>query len=104
MKEQKSVILFTSLLVACFLFIAGDVSAAEGQITVDGKISFYEDEEQPTQISETESDLLVKKLEGRKGLFPQTGELLRHYGVWLILLLLLVLLLLWRRHQKEAKS
>ncbi|EOH96670.1 LPXTG-domain-containing protein cell wall anchor domain [Enterococcus haemoperoxidus ATCC BAA-382] len=103
MKEQKNVILFTSLLVACFLFIAGDVSAAEGQITVDGKISFYEEEERPTRISETESDLLVKKPEGRKGLFPQTGELLQHYGGWLVFLLLLVLWLLWRRHRKEAK-
>lgn len=109
MRTNKTIILLCSFMVLVSLTLSPVNTYASdgtgGQVSTEGKISFYEEEAspdeptptEPEKPTEPETDAAAKP----SGRLPDTGELIRNYGFIGIALLLLFLLV--RKWSKEEK-
>lgn len=85
--------------------IATDAAEGQGQVTVEGGITFYEESTEPISSSTTESSTIDSTLPSDGGgKLPQTGETIRNYSLIGGGFLLLILLILLYRRKKDKNE
>lgn len=88
--------------------IAADGAEGQGQVTVEGGITFYEESTEPISSSTSDSsttDTGGPSLPGTGGgKLPQTGEAIRNYSLIGGGILLLILLILLYRRKKDKNE
>lgn len=107
MKQLRVLLLFCSLIL--WMGAANSVSIAEangetgGQVSINGKISFYEDSLESSNSTNTELSTEPTNSTKPSQHFPSTGELVSHYRLIGGGLLLICLLFLRMRSKGAQK-
>lgn len=93
------------------VLILGDSTNA--QVVVPSEISFYEDKQSTGDSSKTSSSAqknnnnnqhLTSNTTEKKGILPQTGEIIKNYGYIGVIIVLVVLLLFFLRKRRKDED
>ena len=93
------------------VLVLGDSTNA--QVVVPSEISFYEDKQSTGDASKTSSSAqknsnnnqhLTSNTTEKKGILPQTGEIIKDYGYIGVILVLVVLLLFFLRKRRKDED
>ncbi|WP_430602384.1 hypothetical protein IGJ02_002721 [Enterococcus sp. DIV0724b] len=105
--KQMRIILFCCSLILCLgaVYTGYVVLASEeigGQVSTNGKISFYEESAEPDISTDQEPVSATPSKPNGKPL-PNTGEQIQKYGVIGVVLIFLILLVLFLRKRRKGE-